>query len=84
MSGTGCETSDMDPDKLDRDLLDAHAERDLWRLLCLYTLAGDQAEARRDRDAACFYLTHAYVFALEHGAPEAEALENRLTGYGRM
>jgi hypothetical protein len=34
-------------------------------------------------DAACFYLTHAYVFALSAGATEAGALHARLLAHGR-
>ena len=34
-------------------------------------------------DAACFFLTHAYVFALEAGASEAGVLHARLKAQGR-
>ncbi|MEM1078894.1 MAG: hypothetical protein AAGI09_10240 [Pseudomonadota bacterium] len=73
----------MDSDKLDRSLVDAHARHDLPALVRLYTLAGNQAEMRQDLDAASFYLTHAYVFALELGAPEANALNKWLADHGR-
>jgi len=53
------------------------------RLAALYARAGDAAEAAGEIDAACFYLTHAYVFALAAGAPEAAALHARLLAYGR-
>lgn len=68
---------------LDAALLDAHDRRDLAALIRLYTLAGDAAGARQDVDAACFYLTHAFVFALEAGAPEAAVLNRRLADLGR-
>lgn len=69
--------------QLDAALLAAHAEGDRARLVALYTVAGDQAEAGGDLDAACFYLTHAYVFALESGDARADALHARLKAHGR-
>ncbi|MCM2562385.1 hypothetical protein M8756_09510 [Lutimaribacter sp. EGI FJ00015] len=65
---------------LDGRLLAAHAREDRAALIGLYTEAGDSVN---DFDAACFYLTHAYVFALEAGAPEAAALHGRLKAAGR-
>ncbi len=66
---------------LDDAMLEAHANADGRRLVALYTQAADQA---RDLDAACFYLTHAYIFALELGAPQVAALHGRLTAHGRV
>lgn len=68
---------------LDAALLAAHAVNDLPDLVRLYTQAANASEAARDVDAACFYLTHAYVFALESGAPETDALNHRLWRHGR-
>ncbi|SDO67731.1 hypothetical protein SAMN05216196_1087 [Lutimaribacter pacificus] len=65
---------------LDQRLLAAHARDDRQALILLYAEAGDIAP---DIDAACFYLTHAYVFALEAGAPEAAGLHARLRAAGR-
>ena len=65
---------------LDAQLLRAHAADDRRALVTLYSRAADGAP---DTDAACFYLTHAYVFALETGAPEAPALHARLKAQGR-
>ena len=67
-------------ENLDDDLLAAHAARDKARLVALYSEAADGAN---DVDAACFYLTHAYVFALEARLPEAGALNRRLAKQGR-
>lgn len=67
---------------LDDALLAAHAAQDTQALIRLYTQAANETEAR-DLDAACFYLTHAYVFALERGAAEAAALRARLATHGR-
>ncbi|SDJ24435.1 hypothetical protein [Lutimaribacter saemankumensis] len=65
---------------LDQRLLAAHARDDRHALIGLYAEAG---EAANDIDAACFYLTHAYIFALEAGAPEAAPLHARLKAAGR-
>lgn len=69
--------------KLDADLLAAHAAGDQPALVRLYAEAGDAAEAAGEIDAACFFLTHAYVFALASGAAEAGALHARLLAHGR-
>ena len=54
---------------LDARMIAAHEAHDLPALITLYTQAADTAN---DIDAACFYLTHAYIFALEAGAPWVE------------
>jgi hypothetical protein len=69
--------------ELDRQLLEAHSQHDHPALIRLYGIAADQAEAAGDEGAACFYLTHAFVFALEYGAPQADALNLRLYEKGR-
>ncbi|APG49060.1 hypothetical protein [Phaeobacter porticola] len=73
----------MNREDLDRALLIAHRDEDLAELVRLYTYAADAAEEVADIDRACFYLTHAFVFALESGAPEAEPLNARLANRGR-
>ncbi|WP_299638929.1 hypothetical protein [uncultured Ruegeria sp.] len=73
----------MDLQELDDQLLQAHADNDLPALIRLYQEAASQAEQRQDHDAACFYLTHAFVFALEYGAPEADELNRKLYERGR-
>lgn len=65
---------------LNAQLLAAHEAGDAPALIRLYQIAADQAP---DLDAACFYLTHAYVFALEHGHADAETIRRRLTAAGR-
>ena len=65
---------------LDARMIAAHEDGDQQALIRLYTQAADQSN---DLTAACFYLTHAYVFALEAGAPEAPALHARLKAHGR-
>ena len=65
---------------LDARLIAAHEAQDNRLLVSLYTEAADGAALP---EAAGFYLTHAYVFALEAGLPEAPALRRRLIGMGR-
>lgn len=62
-------------------LLAAHDCDDRAALVALYAEAADQA---RDVDAACFYLTHAYIFALEQGILAADTLYGRLKAQGRV
>ena len=68
---------------LDAALLQAHAASDTPLLSRLYTEAADRAEAEGKTDAACFYLTQAYVFALDAGLSAAGALNRRLAARGR-
>jgi hypothetical protein len=65
---------------LDTAMIAAHEAHDSAALVRLYTQAADTAN---DLDASCFFLTHAYVFALEAGAPDARALHSRLVRHGR-
>ena len=65
---------------LDRQLLEAHDANDTAALVSLYTQAADHTD---DIDAACFYLTHAYIFALERGDKDANTLRERLAAHGR-
>jgi len=78
-----CAPSPLDaaPDRaaLDAALCAAHAREDRAALVELYGAAG----ARETGDAAAFYLTHAYVFALESGDPRAGTLHARLVAMGR-
>ena len=73
----------MDASDLDAALLKAHADQDGPALVRLYARAADMAETVGDIEAMCFYLTHAYVFALEIDDPTADALHARLKAEGR-
>lgn len=66
---------------LDAALLAAHVRHDIPALVSLYTQA---AETTKDKDAACFFLTQAYIHALEAGDPAAPALYLRLKARGRV
>ncbi|MCZ4351389.1 hypothetical protein O4H61_02560 [Roseovarius aestuarii] len=73
-------TAKQPAENLDAAMIEAHAVHDSAALIRLYTQAADNSN---DLDAACFYLTHAYVFALEAGAAQAHALHARLVQHGR-
>lgn len=66
---------------LDEQLLAAHAADNKEALVSLYTQAADIAEALDDNSAARFYLTHAYIFALDIGHAEYVTLQARLDAY---
>ena len=70
-------------DALDAALLAAHARGDKTALVSLYTQAADGTEADGDIDAAAFYLTHGYVYALDLGDARAAGLHGRLKVWGR-
>lgn len=65
---------------LDERLLSAHETGNKHALVQLYVEAADQST---DETARGFYLTHAYVFALELGSDAAPELRRRLIGMGR-
>jgi hypothetical protein len=73
----------LDRATLDRLLIAAHEQDDSAALVQLYTEAADQAETAGDVQATCFYLTHAFVFALQSGDRAADPLNLRLFNYGR-
>lgn len=74
----------MDEDEdLDRRLITAHAENDLSCLVALYAQAAHAAGLAGHADRAAFYRTHAMIFALEAGDPEAEGLRAMLAAEGR-
>lgn len=65
---------------LHAQMMAAHGAGDLPALVTLYSAAADAAP---DVDTACFYLTHAYVFALELGDARVTDLRARLVAQGR-
>lgn len=65
---------------LDTRLLAAHEAHDSQALITLYEEA---ASSTKDETARGFYLTHAYVFALEAGDPRAHTLKAELVAMGR-
>lgn len=67
------------PTGLDEALLEAHRQQDFKELTTLYA----QAAAGSDGEEAGFFLTQAYVFALDAGDPRAHALHQKLKELGR-
>ena len=67
---------------LDQDLIRAHQANDLDKLVELYQQAADDSFGRNDIDAGCFYLTHAYIFALESNHPKSNAIHCQLVSHG--
>ncbi|WP_136636949.1 hypothetical protein [Pseudooceanicola onchidii] len=65
---------------LDHRLLSAHAGADPAVLAGLY----QEAAHATGGDAGAFYLTHAFVFALEAGLPDAALIEADLRALGRV
>ncbi len=65
---------------LDAQLLAAHAAGDKTALVALYQQASAGAASQ---DEAAFFLTNAYIYALEIAHPEAAALRARLVAMGR-
>jgi len=70
-------------DDLDTRLLAAHAAGDMAKLIGLYEMAADLSAQEPDVSAASFFLTQAYVFALDQGDPRAAGLHARLKAWGR-
>lgn len=66
---------------LNAALLDAHARGDKHALVILYETAANIAA---DTDATCFFLTQAYVFALDVNHPSREPLFDQLKRHGRV
>ena len=60
---------------LERRLLEAHGRGDRAALVALYEAAARAAEDEGRQDAAGFFMTHAYVFALEAGLDDAARLK---------
>ncbi|TLP64599.1 hypothetical protein FEE96_12430 [Parasedimentitalea maritima] len=65
---------------LETRLLAAHDKNDTSSLVDLYTEA---ANAASHQDASAFYLTQAYIYALDLGHRNSEHLRNRLVKLGR-
>ncbi|MGR3711689.1 MAG: hypothetical protein ACU0A6_01010 [Shimia sp.] len=70
----------MTEDLLQSQLLAAHAAGDRKALVNLYVQAANGASSEVARG---FFLTHAYVFALESGDPTAHDLHRQLVALGR-
>ena len=72
-----------DDEALDGAILQAHQRQDGLKLAELYALAANRMQEQGELEAEGFLLTQAYVFALESGHADAEALRKRLITLGR-
>ena len=68
---------------MENKLQAALQRQDLEILTKIYTDAANASEQRGDIDEACFFLTQAYVCALQQGADTAVKLRSRLINHGR-
>lgn len=69
---------------LQQRMLCAHRAGDAASLPALYLEAARLREAQGKVDAACFFFTHAYVYALDAGDDEtAQQAHNSLKAHGR-
>ncbi|MEM9434103.1 MAG: hypothetical protein AAGA12_09285 [Pseudomonadota bacterium] len=66
---------------LENRLLAAHARHDKPELAKLYQEAAANTD---DIGSQGFFLTQAYIFALDCGAPEASQLREKLSRMGRI
>ncbi|MBT8414362.1 MAG: hypothetical protein KJO30_08540 [Boseongicola sp.] len=64
-------------------LLSAHATDDRRALVMLYLEAANLSKASQDVEKECFFLTHAWIFALETDHELSDDLRARLERYGR-
>ena len=66
---------------LNQRLLQAHAQDNRAELVTLYSEAAETAD---DTDAACFYMTYAYIYGLELDHPLVPTLYAKLKDHGRV
>jgi len=68
---------------IEQNLQAAIRRHDLELLARIYTDAANASEQRGNIDEACFFLTQAYVCALQQGSDQAHKLRLRLIEHGR-
>ena len=66
--------------RLNDGIIKAHNEGDNWNLVSLYTHAANRANSPH---LESFFLTQAYVFALEQDHPAQRRLKSRLIAFSR-
>ncbi|MCY3982548.1 MAG: hypothetical protein OXE85_01375 [Roseovarius sp.] len=67
-------------EELNSKILAAHCEKDIHSLIRLYIEA---SKTTGNHDEECFFLTNAYICALETGSSETKFLHDQLRKYGR-
>ena len=73
----------MERAELNAALLGAHDRNDKETLVTLYRKAGQNFLDAGEIDAGCFYLTQAYIFALDTDHDTAPDLHRLLVTHGR-
>ena len=74
----------MNPEELNSRILLAHKSGDGARLAELYHEAGNQSLESGRHDEGCFFLTQAYVYALENGLEITNKIHAQLVGFDRV
>lgn len=74
----------MTSNPLQEALLAAHSIDDRKALVALYLEAADLAFSAQSIDEECFFLTHAWIYALETDHELSRDLFARLDRYGRV
>ncbi|MEM7302365.1 MAG: hypothetical protein AAF468_14880 [Pseudomonadota bacterium] len=69
--------------ELEDQILDCHARNDAAGLIDAYCKASDGLFDLAQDEEAWFFVTQAYVFALEASDPRANSLQDRLKRAGR-
>lgn len=69
---------------LDMRLLNAYRSGAPASISEAYCDIAAEAAAAQDADREAFFLTHAFIFALEAGCPKAAILSDRLRTLGRL
>ena len=68
---------------INKRILKAHQQKDRKYLALIYERYGRSQLEKNNIDAGCFFLTHAYIFALEEGLNCATRIHKALKNYGR-
>lgn len=74
----------LQADALHQAILAAHAAGDGIALSRLYAQAAQDSAQAGKRDESSFFLTQAFVFALEEGLPDADRHAAELRARGRL
>ena len=73
----------MNADELNSGILEARSNGDGPKLAELYAAAGNWMLESGHEDEGCFFLTQAYILALENGLEIAVPLHAELVRHGR-
>lgn len=76
--------ADASLDQLEQAVLAAHENGDLTQLAAVYGQAASHWRALGEEEQEAFFLTHAWIFALEAGAPLSEQYWQRLRSLDRV